>query len=81
MSDLHKLNDGELKLNDKIILDAIMNDMYGRYWGMMDKYQKTAWRKKMKYVVPKKLDVAKDFEKRRKSLSEELNDFLKGSSD
>ncbi|MED1305176.1 hypothetical protein P4U65_32755 [Bacillus pacificus] len=68
-------------MNDKIILDAIMNDMYGRYWGMMDKYQKTAWRKKMKYVVPKKLDVAKDFEKRRKSLSEELNDFLKGSSD
>ncbi|ANN35818.1 hypothetical protein A9498_31140 (plasmid) [Bacillus thuringiensis serovar coreanensis] len=68
-----------VKLNDKIILDAIMNDRYGRYWGMMDKYQKTAWRKKMKDLIPKKLDMAKDFSKKKKSLSEELNDLLNGS--
>ncbi|WP_257155410.1 replication initiation factor domain-containing protein [Bacillus cereus] len=78
VSHLHHLEHMDIKLNDKIILDAIMSDMYGRYWGMMDKYQKTAWRKKLKSIVPKKLDIAKDFEKRKKSLSEELNELLKG---
>lgn len=79
VSTLYTVEHTELKLSDKIILDAIMNDPYGRYWGMMDKYQKTVWRKKMKNVVPKKMDIAKDFEERKKSLSEELNDLIKGS--
>ncbi|MGG5742031.1 replication initiation factor domain-containing protein, partial [Bacillus cereus group sp. IBL03679] len=79
VSTLQQLGQMNLKLNDKIILDAIMSDKYGRYWGMMDKYQKTAWRKKMKDLVPKKLDIAKDFSKKKKSLSEELNDLLNGS--
>ncbi|TFZ09476.1 replication initiation protein [Bacillus cereus] len=79
VSDLYSLNNMELKLNDKIIIDAIMADVHGRYWGMMDKYQKSAWRKKMKGIVPKKIDVARDFENRKRSLSKELNDLIKGS--
>jgi hypothetical protein len=80
VSDLYSLNHMDLKLNDKIILDAIMSDVHGRYWGMMDKYQKSAWRKKMKCMVPKKLDIAKDFAHKKKSLSVELNDLLKGKT-
>ncbi|MED2985486.1 replication initiation factor domain-containing protein [Bacillus thuringiensis] len=80
VSDLYSLNQMDLKLNDKIILDAIMNDLYGKYWGMMDKYQKATWRKKMKGFVPKKLDIAKDFANRKKSLSSELNDLIKGAT-
>ncbi|MDT3497623.1 replication initiation factor domain-containing protein [Bacillus toyonensis] len=79
VSDLYRLNHMDLKLNDKIILDAIMSDPYGRYWGMMDKYQKSTWRKKMKDMVPKKLDIAKDFTNRKKSLSAELNDLITGT--
>ncbi|PEM46668.1 replication initiation factor domain-containing protein [Bacillus toyonensis] len=79
VSDLYSLNQMDLKLNDKIILDAIMSDVYGRYWGMMDKYQKSTWRKKMKGIVPKKLDIAKDFTNRKKSLSAELNDLITGT--
>ncbi|MED1287525.1 replication initiation factor domain-containing protein [Bacillus mycoides] len=79
VSDSYNLQHMDLKLNDKIILDAIMNDSYGRYWGMMDKYQKTAWRKKLKQAVPKKLDIAKDFVNRKKSLSAELNDLIEGA--
>ncbi|MGF9816310.1 replication initiation factor domain-containing protein [Bacillus toyonensis] len=80
VSDLYSLNHMDLKLNDKIILDAIMNDSYGRYWGMMDKYQKSTWRKKMKCIVPKKLDITKDFANRKKSLSAELSDLIKGAT-
>ncbi|XLP22361.1 replication initiation factor domain-containing protein [Bacillus toyonensis] len=80
VSDLYSLNHMDLKLNDKIILDAIMSDSYGRYWGMMDKYQKSTWRKKMKCIVPKKLDITKDFANRKKSLSTELNDLIKGAT-
>ncbi|MDO8159303.1 replication initiation protein [Bacillus toyonensis] len=80
VSDLYSLHQKELKLNDKIILDAIMSDVYGKYWGMMDKYQKATWRKKIKAIVPKKLDIAKDFANRKKSLSAELNDLIQGAA-
>ncbi|MGF9815381.1 replication initiation factor domain-containing protein [Bacillus toyonensis] len=80
VSDLYSLNHMDLKLNDKIILDAIMNDSHGRYWGMMDKYQKSTWRKKMKCIVPKKLDITKDFANRKKSLSAELSDLIKDAT-
>ncbi|OTW93148.1 hypothetical protein BK702_04880 [Bacillus thuringiensis serovar cameroun] len=80
VSDLYSLHQMDLKLNDRIILDAIMNDPHGRYWGMMDKYQKSTWRKKIKGMVPKKLDIAKDFENKKKSLSAELTDLIKGAT-
>lgn len=54
-----------------------MNDYHGRYFGMMDKDQKSNWRKKIKQHVPKLFDVAGDYEKKKVLLTGELAELMK----
>ncbi|WP_342048888.1 replication initiation factor domain-containing protein [Bacillus sp. OTU530] len=75
VGDLERI-DGKLKLNDRIILEAIMSDYHGRYFGMMDKDQKRTWRKKIIQHVPKLFDVAEDYRQKKSQLIAQLTDLL-----
>ncbi|HFK1786765.1 TPA: replication initiation factor domain-containing protein, partial [Bacillus cereus] len=77
VGDLVGLDGSEMKLGDRIVLEAIMNDYHGRYFGMMDKFQRSTWRKKLKQYVPKLFDVAGDYEKKKVLLTGQLAELLK----
>ncbi|MDF9633632.1 replication initiation factor domain-containing protein [Bacillus cereus] len=77
VGDLEKVDNSKIKVNDRIVLEAIMNDYHGRYFGMMDKDQKSNWRKKIKQHVPKFFDVAGDYEKKKVLLTGELAELMK----
>ncbi|HHT7132241.1 MULTISPECIES: replication initiation factor domain-containing protein [Bacillus cereus group] len=76
VGDLVNLDDSEIKLGDRIILEAIMNDYHGRYFGMMDRFQRNTWRKKLNQCVPKMFDVAGDYEKKKVLLTGQLAELL-----
>mgnify|MGYP001044646521 CR=1 FL=1 len=77
IADLERLDEKELKLNDRIILEAIMQDNEGRYFGMMDKQQKRTWRNKIKTVMPKKIDIAEDYTNKKALLIGQLTELTK----
>lgn len=79
IADLERMDGIEMKLNDRIILESILKDNEGRYWGMMDKDQKKAWRKKMKSVVPKKIDIESDYKKKKALLTNQLAELIKSA--
>lgn len=77
IADLENIDGTEMKPIDRIVIEAILNDNEGRYWGTLDKQQKRTWRNKIKKSVSKKIDIADDYTKKKALLVQELTQLIK----